>query len=285
MRRLLLLLPALLAGCSATASPDGREEAPVTELGANFDPDAAGTVRGQVVWSGDVPDVPPLRVWALPFDPPGIGPSRPNPYAPAVDPATHGVRDVRVSLRGVDPRRSRPWDLPPVRVALRDFRIDVCQGDGRGRVGFVRRGEAVEVVSEQAVSHTMRADGVEFWTLAFPDPGRPLSRRLSRTGVVELSSGSGYFWTRAELLVTEHPYVAATDAEGRFTLTRVPPGRYELVCRLPDWRVRRQERDPETMRAVRLVFGPPAELVTPVTVRAGETCSVTVPFGEGAFPR
>src|SRR5262249_30904512 len=151
-----------------------------------------------------------------------------------------------VYLRGVDPARARPWDHPPVCVELRDYQIHVRQGDEEGRVGFVRRGAEVTAVSREPVFDSLQARGAAFFTLAFPDPDRPRTRRCPRAGVVELSSGVGHFWMRGHLFVSDHPYLARTDAAGRFSLPRVPAGRYELVCWLPDWHESSHERDADT---------------------------------------
>jgi hypothetical protein len=35
-------------------------------------------------------------------------------------------------------------------------------------------------------------------------------------------------WMRSWVVVTEHPFYALSDADGRFRLDRLPPGRYKL---------------------------------------------------------
>src|SRR5262249_59710045 len=102
-------------------------------------------------------------------------------------------------------------------------------------IGFVRRGDAVTLVSRQALFHTLRARGAAFWTLTFPDPDRPLVRHFDRPGLVELSSAAGYYWMHAYLWVSDHPYLTLTDAAGRWELAGVPPGDYELAVWLPPW--------------------------------------------------
>src|SRR5262249_48652253 len=150
--------------------------------------------------------------------------------APVIAAGNRGVVGAVVFLRGVDPRQSRPWDLPPVVVEMCDFNYRVRQGTAVTRAGFVRRGAAGAFVSRPDVFPSLRARGDAFFTLAFLDPGQTQQRVFDRDGVVELSSAAGYFWARAHLFVTEHPYFALTDSTGRFTLPRVPPGEYELVC-------------------------------------------------------
>src|SRR5262249_44220267 len=130
--------------------------------------------------------------------------------APTIDPSNRGVANAVVFLRGVDPVRSRPWDLPPVQVAISDFAFKLHQGEWHNRIGFVRRGEAIEMTSYDPILHMLHADGAAFFTLAFPDAKKPLSRRLTKPGIVELSSASTWYWMRAYLFVDDHPYYACT---------------------------------------------------------------------------
>ena len=79
------------------------------------------------------------------------------------------------------------------------------------------------------------------------------------------SGCSGY------LFVDDHPYYTRTDSEGRFRLTGVPPGCYEVVCWLPDCREDRHEGDPETSLVTRVYFRPPLGSVRPVQLEAKGT--------------
>src|SRR5207244_1827843 len=96
-------------------------------------------------------------------------------------------------------------------------------------------------------------------------------------------SGTGQFWMRAYLFVDDHPYYTRTDSAGRFSLSQVPEGEYELVCWLPNWHVVQADRDPDSTLTARLRFGPPVELVRRVRIRHGEKCSVSVRVSAEAF--
>jgi hypothetical protein len=124
------------------------------------------------------------------------------------------------------------------------------------------------MISED-VFHSLHADGAVFFTLAFPDPGRPRVRYLREKGRIELTSAAGFFWMRGHLFVDDHPYYTRTDTAGGFALSQVPPGRYEVVCWLPNWRVQRSERDPESGQVARVYFMPPLEQVSPLTLSPG----------------
>src|SRR4029079_17864200 len=91
---------------------------------------------------------------------------QPNPLAPRVETESRSVQDVVVYLRGVDPAKARPWDLPAVRVEHDKQRLHVRQGGHKSRVGFVARGTDIEAGSNDAEYHALRARGAAVVTLA-----------------------------------------------------------------------------------------------------------------------
>jgi hypothetical protein len=204
-----------------------------------------------------------------------------NPNAPAIASGSGGVAEAVVYLRGLDPRKGKPWNLPEVRIEQRGRRFHILQGKTESHIGFVRRGEAVGMVSRDAFFYSLHAGGAAFFTLTFPEADKPVARRLDRKGLVELTSAAGDFWMRAYLFVDDHPYYARTDSQGRFTLEKVPPGDYELVCWLPSWRVERKERDPESGQVSRIFFGRAVEMVKPVTVKPGGRHRINLSLGAG----
>jgi hypothetical protein len=267
------LLP-LLAGC-ADESPSevGAASEPVAAI-STYDPIRCGTISGRVTWSGPIPTPPPFLYGAP--KPDGHFDIRevPNPNRPIVDPGSRAVSGAVVFLRGVDTTAAKPWDMPAVRVEMKDRDIGLVQGDRRSRVGFVRRGEVVSFASAEPVFHVLRARGASFFSIPFPDPGKESSRRLDTAGRVELSSGSGFYWATASLFVDDHPYYTITDRDGRFFLTQVPSGSVEVVAWLPGWTVARQERDPESGLITRQTYGPPVEVVRSIRVAPGQTTDV-----------
>jgi hypothetical protein len=274
------------AGCGPLGRKPPAASVPRQKgVGTHFNPKTAATISGKVTWKGAVPQVAPFRVR---FNQPPNSPPQPklffeNPNAPAVAADCCGVANAVVFLRGLNPQRGKPWDLPEVVVEQRDRCFHVRQGKADGRVGFVRWGDAVALVSRDTFFYSLHAGGAAFFTLAFADPDQPISRRPAEKGLIELTSGAGYFWMRAYLFVDDHPYYACTDAQGRFTLDGVPPGSYDVVCWLPSWRVQRSERDPESGQVSRLSFGRPAEIVKPVTVKPGGRHTVLFRVGTASF--
>jgi hypothetical protein len=266
---------ALLAGCRPTPIewPSKAASGPATEPGTAFDPARTGTLSGKVTWAGDVPDVPHLESVAT------LG-TVPNPHAPRIDPNTRGLAGAVVFLRDLDPATGRAWDLPPACVEMSATAIRLIPGDGPPQtVGFVKRGAEVPMRSTEAGRFMLRARGATFFTLAFPEPGRPLSRRFDTCGVVEFASGSGQFWAAADLFVCDHPYYTTTGPDGSFTLPRVPAGEHELVAWVRDWHIVGKDRDPETGLVSRLKYADPIEKRAAVHVEPGRPAATDLAVG------
>jgi hypothetical protein len=276
-----ILVGLLLAGCGTKPStPQQPAQAPTAGQCTSFDEAMAGVVKGQVVWQGEPVRVPPYPspVNPLSESAPGRGLREwPNPCAPAIDPSG-GVGQAVVFLRGVDPQKAKPWDLPPVHVTLDNYQIQVHQGDTTGRCAYVLRGTTVGFESRQEVFHSLQARGAAWFALPFPDANRVQARTLSHDGVVELCSGAGHYWMRGYLFVLDHPYVTQTDAQGKFVLRDVPSGKYELVVWHPNWLEASHSRDADTCQICRLVLQPPLEVVRTVEIGPRETRPIQITF-------
>jgi hypothetical protein len=273
-----------LIGCQEPTDPPTVSPPPTS---GHFDAATAGTVSGRVTWVGPLPQVPVYNIAALD---PAVGPphgalQRDNPNAPTVSPEHRGVSHAVVFLRGIDPAQARPWDHSPVRVEQADFRFRILQQETCPSIGFVRRGDSITMLSRQPELHALHADGAAFFTLSFPKPDQPQSRRLDHNGPVELRSAATYWWMRAYLFVDDHPYYTTTDEEGRFALRDVPPGNFEVVCWLPNWHERKRDLDPETCIVLRLYYHAPVTKAEPIRLKPGGKAAIDFTFAEGDFAR
>jgi hypothetical protein len=258
---------------------------PCADASTCFDPASAGVITGEVIWDGEPPTAAPFqhRLNVALDDPAMEAQVRGNRLAPQIDPRSRAVQDAVVTLRGIDVRHARPWDHPAARVEFRDLQLLIYQGAGVERVGFVRRGECIDIVSREPRFHALHGSGADWFALTFPEPDKPLTRMLDRAGIVELRSGAGYAWMRAFLLVDDHPYATRTDAKGQFTLDQVPPGRYEAVCWMPGWEEIDHYRDPEMGFVTRVGRGASARVGKIVELPAKQRCEVRLVVGMDAF--
>jgi hypothetical protein len=271
--RYFLLITILLSGCgsepTAQISPE-KGEKDSSSTSSSFDSSKAGHVNGQLKWRGPLPNVP-LISYAMPkVEGPGFDTrTTENPNRPQIDSATLAIADAVVYLRKIDPARVRPWDLPSVSVTIGDPRITVTQGSHRGRVGFVRSGDSITVESSEPTLHILRGRGAGFFSLTLPSPNEPVIRKLNHAGRIELSSGTGLSWMRADLFVCDHPYYSLTGANGCFSFDQVPVGNVEVVVWLPNWEAGKPIREPESTIIARQTYSPPIERVIPLTIEKG----------------
>jgi hypothetical protein len=284
----LLLLALLLTGCDAEpdeAAPWNETTAPVPSK-SSFDPSHAGQVSGHVKWVARFPKVEPIAYTVPKPDGSGFeGRVALNPNHPKINASTRAIQDAVVFLRKIDPAAAAPWDLPPVKVMIGYGEIIVTQGTHQGRTGFVRRGDKIEMVSSEPAFHILRARGDDFFGITFPPPNgegtpgtldKPVMRTLKHGGRIELSSGAGMSWMRADLFVGDLPYYALTDANGHFVFDRVPPGQAEVVVWLPNWEPGQPIRDPESAILARPTYAPPYERVKPVSVDSEKSSVVDI---------
>jgi plastocyanin len=91
-------------------------------------------------------------------------------------------------------------------------------------------GETLEMHNEDPFLHDAHAWlGTEtLFNLAIPK-GRTVRHVLARPGIVHVNCNVRHTWMHAYLFVTEDPYHAVTDANGRFVLDDVPPGVHTIA--------------------------------------------------------
>jgi hypothetical protein len=128
--------------------------------------------------------------------------------------------------------------------------------------------------SSDAVLHTVHMDGAASFNLPFPFTDRVNARVMNTAGLVNLRCNGGHVWMNAEMMVVSHPYYAVTDQNGRFELTDVPPGNYEVVAWHEGWNIlgRANALDVFSQKTIqRVIFSEPRTWQQTVTVQGNET--------------
>ncbi|MGO8984232.1 MAG: hypothetical protein ACLQFM_05550 [Terriglobales bacterium] len=233
-----------------------------------------GTISGSVKWSGPVPHQTEFPVNKDPqiCDPESrktvdlerliIGPQG-------------GVANTIVYLKGVT--SGKAFDLPPQRRHLDQIHCHYVP-----HILLVPENAVLEMRSSDATLHTIHMEGAATFNLPFPFVNQTTSRTMSTPGLVHLHCNGGHVWMSAEMMVVPHPYYAVTDESGRFELTDVPPGTYELVAWHEGWNHAGKEEvyDVLSQRKVsRPLFTPPQTWEKSVTITGGQTA--VVPFTIG----
>ena len=234
-----------------------------------------GTISGTVKWSGPLP-----HMASFPID-----------KDPQVcDPDSHKTRDLERLIVGPqngvantvvflkDISRGKAMDIPEPRRSL-----DQKQCRYEPHILLVPENGPLQLKSSDAVLHTVHMDGAATYNLPFPFTNRPVTRTMPAAGLVNVRCNGGHAWMNAEIMVVSHPYYSVTDDSGKFELTDVPPGQYQIVAWHEGWKLEREEAafDVLTERKIRRpVFSDPKTLEKQVMVKPDETAVINFVLNE-----
>jgi len=70
------------------------------------------------------------------------------------------------------------------------------------------------------------------FNLALPNKGQRIPTELPRAGTVRIDCDA-HGWMEGWIYVVDNPYYAVTGADGKFSITDIPPGDYNLVAVQP----------------------------------------------------
>lgn len=234
-----------------------------------------GTITGTVKWAGPVPHM--IRM-SISKDPQICDPDseKTRDLERLVIGAEGGVANTVVFLTDIS--RGKAMDLPEQRRFL-----DQKHCRYEPHVLLVPQGATLQMKSSDATLHTIHMDGAATYNLPFPFPNQVVSRSMPTVGLVNLKCNGGHTWMNAEMFVVAHPYYAVTDESGRFELTDVPAGEYQIEAWHEDWSVMHQEASFDVLtekRVDRPVFGPPRTWEKKVTVRPNGNAVVNFVLSE-----
>jgi len=179
-----------------------------------------GTVSGQVTFKGTVPtrQVIPNKDLAVCGEPREdalleVGPGQ-------------GVANALVYL--ADVAKGKPWP-----AAARPPELNNVKCRFEPEVQVIRAG-SLEVVNKDPVLHNTHGyyGRRTAFNTALPNQDQHVTAELLKTGTVRIDCDA-HGWMEGWVYVRDDPYYAVTGADGKFTITDVPPGTYTLVTVQP----------------------------------------------------
>ena len=179
-----------------------------------------GSIEGTVRYKGDVPTkkiIPSKNVetCGAPRDEPMIRVGADQAVESAV------VYLVDVAKGKAWPEKSKPPELDNVKCRFEP------------EVQVIPPGPLDVVNSDPVLHNTHGYYGKRTaFNLALPNEGQRIPVELTRAGTVRVDCDA-HGWMEGWIYVVDNPYYAVTGADGKFSITDVPPGDYKLVAVQP----------------------------------------------------
>jgi hypothetical protein len=197
-----------------------------------------GTIKGRVVYAGDAPQLPPLKVTKDVMHCLSKGPIPDETWV--VHPKNKGVRWVAIWL-AVDKNGSADHQAVPrlhptvatIPAGRREAVLDYTVCRFEPRVLVLRQGQTLVGKNDSPVAHCLNLSwvaGPGFLRIVPPMTRMEVKDGLKPDPLPALVTCNIHSWMRAYVFYLAHPYFAVTDAEGAFEIKNVPAGTLRVIA-------------------------------------------------------
>ncbi len=194
-----------------------------------------GTITGVARWNGELPELQPIEIEADT----GVCGEEAKSQALLVNSKNNGVSYVLVYLEQVAKGKA-PADK---------YRLDMTNCQFTEHIFPFVRSQTMAMVNHDSFFHNphfFNAKNASLLNVPMPDLNQKIEHKFLRTplrnekGVMRLQcdvhNNMNAYWAGFD-----HPYFAVTDANGKFEIRGVPPGKYTLVAWHEGYKVIREE--------------------------------------------
>jgi hypothetical protein len=192
------------------------------------------TVKGRIVWSGELPKQDAIKITADPVVCNMTKPPLEEDFI--INPKNKGVKDVFVWIRPTGAKIGTPFpkaDIHPSLMAVRKepLLIDQPCCKFEPHVLAAREGEKLIVNGSPKIAHNANwnSDKNDSKNVLIPAGGKyafpnPL---VAEPGEIPFACNI-HPWMKCSLRVFDHPYFAITDEDGKFEIKLTPTGNYNV---------------------------------------------------------
>ena len=211
-----LRLVTLVAGCLAvvTAGPAAAAKYKVVNVSDG------GSISGRITYDGTAPEPEILKVDE---DIESCGGDRPS-NALLVN-GGGGIQNVVVRIEKI--AAGKDWDMP-----VTEFTYDQKNCTFTPRIMVIKPKMAGAVLNSDSVGHNFHTISKGVYNINKKiQPGSKLevtNKKIRKTGLVKAKCDI-HSWMGGAWWVADNPYTVLSDADGKFSLANVPPGKYTLA--------------------------------------------------------
>jgi hypothetical protein len=172
---------------------------------------SGGTISGRVVLVGDAPAVKKTKV------------TKDNEKCGAeitaedlVVGSDKGIQYAVVSVAGLKGAPPKPANPPTIDQKGCVFRPHVL---------IAPVGAGVDIINDDGILHNFHTNSTKNSPMNRAQPGfrKKMTETFTQPEIIKVSCDA-HSWMSAWLVVTDHPYIDATDGSGAFKINDVPPG-------------------------------------------------------------
>jgi hypothetical protein len=194
------------------------------------------SVKGKIVWKGEVPKPMPLNVGASPDAAYCLakGPVLDETYV--VNPENKGLRWTFVWLAPMnkgDKIKIKP-ELAKIPAGAKNPEIDQPICSFIPHAIAVREGQKLIVLNSAKVAHNFKWTGNPTnsnGNVLLPPGGKHEIDNLKADRLPWTLECNIHPWMKGMMMVYDHPYFAVTDSDGNFEIKDAPTGPYRLMVR------------------------------------------------------
>lgn len=176
---------------------------------------SGGTISGRVVFVGDAPAVKKVKVTK---DSEKCGTE--VTAEELVVGSDKGIQNAVVSVAGLKGAPAKLANPPTVDQKGCVFRPHVL---------IAPVGVAIDVLNNDGILHNFHTHGTKNTPMNRAQPGfrKKMSETFAQPEIIKVSCDA-HSWMTAWLVITDHPYIDATDSSGTFKIADVPPGNHTV---------------------------------------------------------
>jgi plastocyanin len=212
-----IIVIAITVACSGSSEPN----APAATA-PPVDPATVGTLSGQVVLTGTAPTMPVIRIDG---DPKCVtlNEGQERRMENVLVGEGQSLQNAFVYVKEGLPPGLYPVPSEPVVLDQQKCRYVP-------HVIGLQVGQSLAIRNSDPLLHNVRSDGVvnQPFDVGTPLQGIEIKKTFATREVMVPFKCNVHAWMTAYVGVLEHPFFAVTDASGRFSIPKLPPGTYTI---------------------------------------------------------